>query len=282
MNLSLKSKDLLTWGIAPLFEPIVDEKIKEISANLPKEQLDRIYANTKIKKILDSLEPFKDSFSIVWDYLLWIKHFYNGSYLDTINNYRFSWFNFILVLYLFWDDKVWELLTLDWLKVTREDIFLWELLWALKIDADNQVDVLFKLQDFINQIYKGWTSDFNVTDKNWKTFLEFLLSNYSYYLQFWESISNWNLVSNIIYDFLWNLIDNNKLNFDKTNILKYIDELSIWLTSVNFHKWMYMLKRLFEDYEVKDEKIENKLVISSKVSYALSKYGEQLRMAISK
>jgi len=43
-----------------------------------------------------------------------------------------------------------------------------------------------------------------------------------------------------------------------------------------------MLKRLFEDYEVEDEKIENKLVISSKVSYALSKYGEQLRMTISK
>lgn len=268
MNLSLKSKDLLPWGVAPLFEPIIDWKIKEISADLPKEQLERIYANTKIKMILDSLTPFKDSFSIVWDYLLWIKHFYNGSYLDTINNYRFSWFNLILVLYLFWDDKVWELLTLDWLKVTREDIFLWELLWALKLDADNQVDILFKLQDFIAQIYKNNTPDFNVTDRNWKTFLEFLLSNYSYYLQFWETINNWKLVSNILYDFIWHLLENNKLSFDIEQILSYIDELSNWLNDYNFDRWMLALKTLFEKHKSEnDDKPLNSTVLNAINNY---------------
>lgn len=268
MNLSLKSKDLLPWGVAPLFEPIIDWKIKEISADLPKEQLERIYANTKIKMILDSLTPFKDSFSIVWDYLLWIKHFYNGSYLDTINNYRFSWFNLILVLYLFWDDKVWELLTLDWLKVTREDIFLWELLWALKLDADNQVDILFKLQDFIAQIYKNNTPDFNVTDRNWKTFLEFLLSNYSYYLQFWETINNWKLVSNILYDFIWHLLENNKLRFDIEQILSYIDELSNWLNDYNFDRWMLALRTLFEKHKTEnDDKPLNSTVLNAINNY---------------
>jgi len=277
MNFSqfIKSNNISSWPINPSIKPIVDWKVREIASQLPKEAVVSLVANKKIKEIIDKLSPFKDTVWIIWEYLIEFDIRKSSDLLTSAKNIRYKWFNLLLILYLYWDNLVKDYVVLEWVDPTREDIFLWELLSWIAHEWDKEIDKLLKLEDYINEIYKTWEANFDVIWKiTNKTYIEFLLSIYSYYLQFSDSIKWWNLVHHVIYDFLWHLINNNKLHFDKNTILKFIDELSKWLPSVSFYKWMYMIKRLFDDYNEKDE------VVSSKVLNALSHYRDQLKMTI--
>lgn len=270
----IKSRDIIYWPANKSVQPIIDSKINNIVWQMPREAVVSLVANKKIKEIIEKLSPFKDSLWIIWDYLIEFDIRKSGDLLTSAKNIRFKWFNLLLILYLYWDNLVKDYIILEWVEPTREDIFIWELLSWISHEWDKEINNLLKLEDYIEQIYKTWEVNFDVTWKIVdKTFIEFLLATYSYYLQFWNSIKWWNLVHHIIYDFLWNLLNNNKLHFDKNTILKYIDELSKWLQSVGFYKWMYMLKRLFEDYNEWEE------IISPKVLNALSHYNEQLKMS---
>lgn len=277
MNFSqfIKSNNIGNWSINKSIKPIVDSKIREIAWQMPKEAVVSLVANKKIKEIIDKLSPFKDSIWIIWDYLIEFDIRKSSDLLTSAKNIRYKWFNLLLILYLYWDNLVKDYVVLEWVDPTREDIFLWELLSGITHEWDKEINTLLKLEDYIQEIYKNGEVNFDVIWKMTnKTFIEFLLSTYSYYLQFSDSIKWWNLVHHVIYDFLWNLLNNDKLHFDKNTILEYIDNLSKWLPSVSFYKWMYMIKRLFEDYKEKDE------VISSKVLNALSHYRDQLNMTI--
>lgn len=277
MNFSqfIKSNGISSWPINKSIKPIIDSKVREIASQMPKEAVASFIANKKIKEILDKLSPFKDTIGIIWDYLIEFDLRKTDDLLSSAKNIRYKWFNLLLILYLYWDNLVKDYIILEWVNPSREDIFLGELLSWITHEWDKEINTLLKLEDYINEIYKTWEANFDVISKMAnKTFIEFLLSTYSYYLQFSDSIKWWNLVHHVIYDFLWNLLNNDKLHFDKKTILEYIDNLSRWLPSVSFYKWMYMIKRLFEDYKEKDE------VISSKVLNALSHYRDQLKMTI--
>ncbi len=276
MNFSqfIKSNGISSWPINKSIKPIIDSKVRKIASQMPKEAVASFIANKKIKEILDKLSPFKDTIGIIWDYLIEFDLRKTDDLLSSAKNIRYKWFNLLLILYLYWDNLVKDYIILEWVNPSREDIFLGELLSWITHEWDKEINTLLKLEDYINEIYKTWEANFDVMWKiNNKTFLEFLLSTYSYYLQFSASIKWWNLVHNMIYDFLWHLLNNNKLHFDKNIALKLIDKLSNWLPDITFSRWMYMLKKLFEDYDVKEE------VINNSVSNALLHYREQLKMA---
>jgi len=272
---SLKSSDIINWKINKSIEPLLDSKLNDIVWKTPKKAVENIIANKKIEEIIGKLSVFKDTIWIIWDYLIEFDIRKTDDLITSAKNIRYKWFNLLLVLYLYWDNLVKDYIILEWVNPSREDIFLWELLSWITHEWDKEINTLLKLQDYIEEIYKTWEANFDVIWKiTGKTFIEFLLSTYSYYLQFRDSIKWWNLVYNIIYDFLGHLLNNNKLHFDKNAIINYIDNLSKWLPIVSFYKWMYIIKRLFEDYEEVDE------VLSVKVLNALSHYKEQLKMNI--
>ncbi len=276
MNLrhQIKSSDILTHPINNSLKPVIDSKLNDVVSQMPREAIINISANKKIKEIIEKLSPFKDTIWFIWDYLIEFDIKKTDDLLSSAKNIRYKWFNLLLILYLYWDNLVKDYIILEWVNLTREDIFLWEILSSISHEWDKEINNLLKFEDYIDQIYKTWEANFDVMWKiNNKTFLEFLLSTYSYYLQFSASIKWWNLVHNMIYDFLWHLLNNNKLHFDKNTALKLIDKLSNWLPDITFSRWMYMLKKLFEDYDVKEE------VINNSVSNSLLHYREQLKMA---
>ncbi|MDD3145351.1 MAG: hypothetical protein PHV23_04540 [Candidatus Gracilibacteria bacterium] len=270
----LKSRDIIDGPVCKSVEPIIDSKISNIVGQMPREAVVSLVANKKIKEIIEKLSAFNDSAGIIGDYLIEFDIRKNSDLLTSARNIRFKGFNLLLILYLYGDDLVKDYIILEGVEPTREDIFLGELLSGITHEGDKEINNLLKLEDYIEQIYKTGEVNFDVNGKIIdKTFIEFLLATYSYYLQFGNSIKGGNLVHHIIYDFLGNLLNNNKLHFDKNIILKYIDELSKGLPSVSFYKGMYMLKRLFEDYNEGEE------IISPKVLNALAHYNEQLKMS---
>lgn len=249
-------KSILAWKLADISNEVIDCSISEL----------------KIKNIVDRLSAFSDSNSIIWDFLIEIDIRKNSNLLDVINNLRVNGFNFLLILYLFSESDVRDFMVIEWVKLSREDIFLWEMLSAMKIEWDMEIKNFLECKKYIEIIYKWEKPDFNaISEINWKSFLEFLLSTYSYYTQFKDWINWWKLLSNIIYDFISHLLNNNKLRFDGEKTINFIDELSNWLKDLEFSKWMYVIKKIIIDYI---NESENR-ALNTNVARALNAYNSQ-------
>lgn len=244
----------------------------------PSEVINWTLSEIKIRNIIDRLRVFSDSNSLVWDFLIEIDIRKNSSLLDIVNNLRVSWLNFLHILYLFSENDVNEFITIEWIKLSREDIFLWQLLSWIAIDLDKQkgkqldkiTEIYFYLFNYIDEIYKTWEANFNVISKiTNKTFLEFLISIYSYYLYMWDENQWWKTVCSIILDFLNHLLDKNKINFIKDDMLAYIEKELEWLSDNAFIEWMNRIRNIFKDYERRDLKVEKPLAqwVEVQVSY---------------
>jgi len=224
-------------------------------SNLPSELIEYSISEAKIRKIIDELSVFSDTNSIIWKFLIEVDIRKKSNLLDVINNLRVNGFNFLLILYLFSESDVKEFSQIWWVKISREDQFLWDILNALKFDYNNEKKIIEELKKYISFIYKTDKPDFNViNNENWKSFLEFLISTYSYYLYMWDENQGWETVCSIILEFLNYFLDNNKINFTKENILIYVEKESEWSSGNAFIKWMNKIKKIFEDYERKDLK----------------------------
>lgn len=275
-NIFPQSNVKISW-IDPWVDKVVSEKAKVVISYIWWNIWEKLVTRERIKDILEVLSPFRWTRGIIWDYLIEYDISQNDNLIDFVNNTRYRWFNLLLLLYLYWDNLVRDYMILDWVNPSREDIFLWELLWAVKQESDLEINVLLKLEWYIEQIYKNNVPNFKVVlPDSWKTFMEFLLSTYSYYLQFWAWIKWWKLITNIIYDFISHLLYNDKVEVDKEKILILLDNLSIWLNDLNFNKWMYMIKKIVLDYI---DEIEKK-PLNTKVSEALFAYNSQTQMLL--
>ncbi|MDD3793975.1 MAG: hypothetical protein PHI37_04125 [Candidatus Gracilibacteria bacterium] len=220
-------------------------------SDLPREVVDYSISESKIGKIIDRLSVFSDSNSIIGEFLIELDIRNDFNLIDLINNIRVKGFNFLLILYLFSEDDIDDFMSIPGIKISEEEKYLGETLSAINIEGDKEIKIFMKFKKFISLIYKGKEPNFNVKNEEGETFLEFLLSTYSYYLFFKVTINGGKLVSDKIFNFLSFLLKEHKLFFDKKLILTFIDTLFNKTDDIDFKEGMDDLKKLFNNYDFK-------------------------------